>query len=515
MRIFLKYISGLLPFLFLSGILCSGTDRDSTDTNVRSASVILSFPFSSDLLCLKNTAGGFAYSRMPAVSKVSIAADFRNEEAPLLWQEGKSYYGGRFDAMSVLRPNKTTAVRGGASYSSGIKKEVKWNSTSDYGLLNPYFLADSLGGDRRIECYKFNGAYAHTRGSILYAASGRYRASHEWGEYDPRPRNVSSDLETGLSLGYLFRKYVFSLSASFRIYNQNQHVRFVNEEGSNAIEWHFTGLGSNMARFAGTNNFVGTRYTGKGCTIAALVQPLIAHGFNIGVIYRNIYINRLLVAQNYAPITRLGRHNADVYISYRRKSGNYTFGAEAAGFTEFKRGIENVIDNGATGSFFKLASLPMFKSDMSAARIAALMQAEIKKSTLLFQPTLTMTGNRSEYRFPYKYISMNRLFVDIRTGWLRHSGQWLFYAEYKCIYKSGLMKSISIEDKDMDKSIRRHFVEQFEKETTNMVSNHITVLTQRTIKNIGSISVSANWENRFFLSGIRGNIARASVSFVF
>lgn len=48
---------------------------------------------------------------------------------------------------------------------TGKQYQVSWNSSSDYDLLNPYILADTLGGDTHCERYGFQGGYAVSKGN--------------------------------------------------------------------------------------------------------------------------------------------------------------------------------------------------------------------------------------------------------------------------------------------------------------------------------------------------------------
>lgn len=73
---------------------------------------------------------------------------------------------------------------------TGKQYQVSWNSSSDYDLLNPYILADTLGGDTHCERYGFQGGYAVSKGKFQLGIEAIFRAEHEYRNVDPRMRGI-------------------------------------------------------------------------------------------------------------------------------------------------------------------------------------------------------------------------------------------------------------------------------------------------------------------------------------
>ena len=74
----------------------------------------------------------------------------------MLLQSGNGEKSIGFQADSYIR-KKNYCLWGNALYRNGRVKNLKWNETSDWELLYPYLLADSVGGDLSKEIYSFTG----------------------------------------------------------------------------------------------------------------------------------------------------------------------------------------------------------------------------------------------------------------------------------------------------------------------------------------------------------------------
>ena len=79
---------------------------------------------------------------------------------------------------------------------------------------------------------------------------GGYRASHNYRDKDPRPRNTASDLSFSAGGGYRLGTYRIGVSADFRYYQQYSEISFLADKGSTSV-YHVLGLGMDYARFAG------------------------------------------------------------------------------------------------------------------------------------------------------------------------------------------------------------------------------------------------------------------------
>lgn len=79
---------------------------------------------------------------------------------------------------------------GNAYFKKGKREKVEWNETSDYLMVYPYVVADSVGGDMDFEEYYFAG---DTRRNINVSLGGicQLRALIEYRENRSPPRTSS------------------------------------------------------------------------------------------------------------------------------------------------------------------------------------------------------------------------------------------------------------------------------------------------------------------------------------
>ena len=293
-----------------------------------------------------HNAGSFLLWDIPTYSEIKAVYDLRREDDALLPQEGDGLDQGSVKVYSLIRLQNHSAVRAGAEYSRGVKRNVLWNSTSDFELLYPDVMVDTIGGNLQKEQYSCYGAWSRLIGKAHIGVYGGYRALHEFRQVDPRPRSVTSDLNAALTGGIAAKGYVFDLNAAFRVYKQSQDVSFYDPLGANTSELHFTGLGSHFARFDGAGDFTSSRYNGHGWEVSATVTPGHPDGWTGLLSYNSLGIECLLVANNEVPITDLWIQKVDGLVGYKRLSGSVKWNILAGIGYELRQSTENIIDTG-------------------------------------------------------------------------------------------------------------------------------------------------------------------------
>ena len=96
-----------------------------------------------------------AYSH--SLTHFYLASDWQKKSAPFILQKGTGHFLASVKADSYIRLGGNTAVWGKASYTTGKNHDIKWNSISDYDLLEPDILGDTIEGNTRSEKYVFEG----------------------------------------------------------------------------------------------------------------------------------------------------------------------------------------------------------------------------------------------------------------------------------------------------------------------------------------------------------------------
>lgn len=162
------------------------------------------------------------YDQRPfTLTDISVKGLYDQRGNAALAQEGNGKKDFSAEVNSFLVLNQSSRLFGQASYRNGRRKNVVWNENSDYSMLYPYVVGDSIGGFMKEEEYKFSGGYAYRFGKWTAGAEIGYRAVIAYRDKDPRPRNIISDLQASVALARnLNEKYTLGLSVQVRKYNQ-------------------------------------------------------------------------------------------------------------------------------------------------------------------------------------------------------------------------------------------------------------------------------------------------------
>ena len=198
---------------------------------------------------LRNPALHGLYYRT-SFSALSLGLDLQRQSQAFVPEKGTGYTLPYLKVNTYHHLNEKSAVWGEASYTTGKQHAVRWNSTSDYDLLQPYVLADTVGGDTRRERYAIAGGYALRLNRWALGVEMRGRAEQEYRRRDPRMRGVVTDLTLRLGAGYELGRYRLAATFEGNIYRQTNSVAFYREE-SVIPEYQMTGLGTEYSRFSG------------------------------------------------------------------------------------------------------------------------------------------------------------------------------------------------------------------------------------------------------------------------
>ena len=370
----------------------------------------------------EHTPSGAFLSPFVTYTSVEAAADGHSDRNPLLREEGSGHIEGQLNIATLVRIDSLSAVSGRVEYSNGIRRNVLWNSGSDYRLIYPYVVADSVGGDRRKERYYFSGGYAFRRKNWHFGANGSYRALQEWQEIDPRPRNIVSDLKVSASVGRrIGKRYIADISASYRRYSQSNDIKFYNPRGANSSVFHLTGLGGHYSRFAGTNSSTTyTRYSGNGVGLAVSFLPVADKGWHASLAYEMLDIVHYLPSQNETPYQE--SISRTVLLKGECVADKWKVGAHANG--EFKTGLEYVLDNGSAGLLQTLMRFAMFSSvDYDAGLDGAFLVGRWR-----FDATVAFKGFHGQHNYPGRLLQTSGIHLSAGARRTHRSRLWLLSA---------------------------------------------------------------------------------------
>ena len=252
-----------------------------------------------------------------SLTQLYVAADWQKQSEAFIPEKGKGFLLPAAHADTYLRLSERTAVWGHASYMNGKHNDICWNSTSDYDLLQPHILADSVGGDTDHERYVFEGGYATQLNQWLLGAEMLFRADHEYRDIDPRMRGIVNELTIRLGAGYEAIGYHWAAAVEGNVYKQSNSVDFYRELGVSP-EYQMTGLGTEYARFSGDK--LRLHYQGGGARLLLDVVPVSERGFYVHLDLNEHRYHRQITENYTLPLTDLYSQGVNTVIGWEKAS---------------------------------------------------------------------------------------------------------------------------------------------------------------------------------------------------
>ncbi|MCI6643280.1 MAG: hypothetical protein MSH18_03635 [Bacteroidales bacterium] len=381
-----------------------------------------------------------------SLTEFGVKGSYRKADSPLQLETGDGHLLGNLYMQSYLRLNPNNTVWGGASYQTGKKHHIRFNSTSDYDLLYPYVMADTIGGDIENERYAFNGGYALKIKKLTFGAEMDFRAEHEYRTTDPRPRGIVTDLTLRLGLAYDLKRYKIGAGLSGRVYKQTNNVEFYNPLGV-IPEFHRTGLGTDYVRFAGTIR--SAYYKGTGFMTDFRLAPLTRSGAYCMIEAGYMPYDKILTELNALPISRLEVHRCSVRLGWRCE-GDFKWSVSSGWEMEYRRGNEHIAGNSSSTEYKSLITLSMFRNKRSDIYIdGALSMGRLLQLTL--HAKIGHLDERSEYVHPQREMAFTKHYGSLSCQFLwRANAQWLLEWSGQIAYFHNASKRITMPYAFMD-----------------------------------------------------------------
>ena len=298
-------------------------------------------------------------------SQLYLKAENMKQSKAFEVEKGNGFFSQEADVQSFLRLSGKTAVWGSAGYLTGKQKNIRWNSTSDFDLLKPYVLADSVGGDTRQERYHFAGGYATQLNHWLLGAEMLFRASQEYRDVDPRMRGVVNDLTIRLGTAYNAAGYHWAIGFQGNIYKQTNSVVFYRELGV-VPEYQMTGLGTEYARFSGDKRTL--YYKGEGKKLLLDVTPSEEKGIYGHIEAGENRYRRVLAELNSMPLTDMYVNSLNTILGWKNEA--WTIDAR---FDYAERlGDEHIAGTSASTYFPTIGRRTMYKNHLLNTSLGAM-----------------------------------------------------------------------------------------------------------------------------------------------
>lgn len=330
-------------------------------------------------------------------TELGLLADYAHRSKPFVREKGSGHLLGRAYVESYLRMGRRSVVWGGASYQAGLRRNIRYNATTDYDLLYPYVMGDTVGGKMKNEQYAFFGGYAGTMRRWTLGAELRFRAEHEFRDIDPRPRGIATDLHVDLGANVSLGHYKIGVGMGGNIYKQTNDVQFYNDLGVKP-EYHMTGLGTHYVRFAGANRTC--YYRGLGLTADLHLRPTVGSGAYLSAAYAHMPYEKILTELNALPISTLYARQIEGEAGWKQegKIGWSVFGGLTLGR---RNGNEHIAGNASGKEYASLITLTMYRSRQTDSYIGAAVH-------LAGRHRLTAEGRIGRQTTDHRYARLER-----------------------------------------------------------------------------------------------------------
>lgn len=399
-----------------------------------------------------------------SLTQFCLTGDWQKNSEPFVLQKGTGHFLAAVKADSYIRLSDNTAVWGKASYTTGKNHDIKWNSITDYDLLEPDILGDTIGGNTRSEKYVFEGGYSTHRGRWHAGGEMLFRAEQEYRKVDPRMRSIVSDLTLRAGAAYDISHYTLGFSFQGNIYRQTNSVDFYKPLGS-IPEYQLMGLGEVYTRFSGDINDL--IFKGGGVKVQLDLTP--SNGYS-GII-ANTWASqhsyeRVARLLNSLPLSTLYNKEIGVRAGWKHNGGlDYAMWADY----QFNRRSSDQHFAGTSSSqiYPVIAHLTMYKNYIINTSLTAMVG---HRGTISWWVKASggYTGNRQHFVFPRRVMKYGHIFGKVEGQViLNPSKLWTIITQLNGSYHACVNDHLLLPLADMEP----HFIDMIEHNFDVLKSN--------------------------------------------
>ncbi len=385
-----------------------------------------------------------------SLTQFGVALDRLERSEPFVLQKGTGHTLTSIKVDTYLRLSAGSAVWGKASYMTGMKRGIKWNSVADFDLLEPDILGDTVGGDTRTEQYVFEGGYASRINRWRVGGEMLFRAEQEYRKVDPRMRSIVTDLTLRTGVSRELGENNLGLSVEGNIYRQTGSVDFYKPLGS-VPEYQMLGLGAVYSRFSGDINDL--FFKGGGIKVHADLMPNGNGVFSTLRVSQHHYerVARLL---NSLPLSTLYNKEASVRVGWRHSSKlNYAVWAD---FKYNRRTSDQHLAGTSSSQIYPvIADLTMYKNKILATSLTALVGHQAKIGWNV-KAQIGYLNNKQEFVYPHRSMRYEHAYGEL-TGQIitNVSKSWSLTGTAGVSYFGRISRNLVLPLADMEP----HFIE--------------------------------------------------------
>lgn len=422
------------------------------------------------------------------------------------------------DVRSFVKLPRHNRVFGSAGYKSEKQENVVWNENIDWQLIAPYVTGDSIGGFLKGETYYFNGGYANESGLWTWGITGGYRASHNYRDKDPRPRNTASDLSFAIGAGYRWKKYRLGFSADFRLYQQNCEISFLADKGSTSV-YHMLGLGMDYVRFAGTQT--GTKYQGTQWGGSVGLLPVDTdNGISAAIVVNHMSMDKKLSSANNLTLLNLGTTSLQGDITWIRKTrlAEYIAVTGNADYT-IRKGSENIYGEAGGSSYGTLiGTSPGIKICNSLISFKGLWEKLPTDRRIwggAIVPQVTFRRLEADYNAASRFVHVSVLKSTLRARLQYQKQKWRLMTEVNGGYSANLSAEHSLPGLNSEKSSAQALLANITYLSSDYSTVGVRIQGDYPIMKQYNLSLSVQWQMACYKECGTTQYATSSLSLFF
>ena len=433
-----------------------------------------------------------------SLTTTSVNGLYEERGSAALVQEGNGEKNFNIKVNSFVVLSQHSRLFGTASYRNGRREDIVWNENSDFSLLYPYVVGDSIGGYMKEEEYKFSGGYTYRFGKWTGGAELDYRAVIAYRDKDPRPRNIISDLKASLALSrHLGEKYILGLSVQARKYNQRSDIKYLADKGPTSV-YQMLGLGMDYVRFAGSQT--SSRYTGSGIGGSIDLLPVGKNGENNGfsASLRTDYfhLTKELVSINYAPINEVKNVDISLETAWTRRNREWKYGVNLSAALQQRTGVENIFGDPTANVYPKISSVDQFKNATQKIALKGMVGQSLYGSrrwgwTLL--PSVGYGQTKPEYKDNGRYVEIASASGGLEAQSLWKVSKMLLSASVAGGYTTNVKSEYSLPGLDSQKSVGSTLLSNIDYLSDDHASIALKLRGDYVVNKQYALFLSANW----------------------
>lgn len=374
--------------------------------------------------------------------QVTLGGQWSEQHESIVPQKGDGGYGGNIGA-AAFRLTKRGAVWGNASFEINRTNNVFFNETSDYDLLAPYVVGDTVGGDLHAQTYRFSGGFAlRLPKNFSIGLDAAYRADIAYRQIDPRPKNLVTDLRLSLGTAYTAPNgYRIGLNVDGGKYKQTNSMKFFSELGVPNVV-HLTGLGTHYYRFQGSN--YESYYKGYTVGGGLGLQPQNS-GWHAAASYAFRTFEKVISTLNELPMSRCDEHKAAGEMAYLQKGAAFWGVKLNADYTR-RIGTENIFDDAADNVYPQIGSIRQYASDDVTAYISAIYGQRDERREWSVAPQIGYLRHDENYLFPSQNMRFSHFAAGTGGRYAATCGRWRIDASLHGAFFADLAHNLALSD---------------------------------------------------------------------